>query len=72
MSNVVIENTKGHCSACTNCAGCVSLPEEIQLRQWVDCDECWHGDYEPSQGAYWCRKFGGYDPRGGCAKGDPR
>ena len=68
MSNFVINNAEGHGSACT---GCVKLPEDIQLRQWVDCSDCRWGDYEPSQGAYWCRRFGGYDSRGGCAKGNP-
>ena len=69
MSYEIKKNVHSHCGGCT---GCVNLPEKIQLRQWCDCDVCVHGDYTPSQGAYWCKEYGGYDPRGGCTKGIPR
>lgn len=65
------KSMKNNCGE-NRCTGCVRLPEDGQLRAWVECSDCWRGEYVAEQGAYWCHKFGGYDPRGGCAKGEER
>lgn len=65
------ENLNAICKNCSECHGCLEFPQNSQLRAWVDCDVCEHGDYTPGVG-YWCKKYGGYDSRGGCSKGVER
>lgn len=63
------ENLNAICKNCSECQICMEFPRNFQMRSWVDCDVCIHRDYTPSVGAYWCKKYGGYDPRGGCSMG---
>ena len=65
-------NTTDHSRQKTlGCATCPNLPQCGQLRSWVDCCNCFYADFTPGIG-YWCKKYGGYDPREGCSMGIER